>query len=306
MNILNTLKVLKYHPLTGSQRAHTFFRYFKYRLLHKFLKNPFVFSPVPFKNKVKFVIKDLEQYQIIYTDGLPEFYELSFLVHFIRPGDMFIDIGANRGLFSIIASGYCGVDSVAFEPVPGTFEDLAENVRLNDLNNRVRLINAGIGSQTTIAHFSTNHGSANSIVLETDPSRQNTIAVQVNRLDDMIPSIVSPTLIKIDVEGFEQEVLKGAIDTLQNQMVKAIIIELNGAAQKYNYNEADIHQHLLSLNFKPYRYYPLTRQLSLQDSYKSFINKKYMSDNTIYIRDYDFVAERIASSAKINTSTVSY
>jgi FkbM family methyltransferase len=308
MNLFNTLKVLNYHPLTRNRKFNTVSKYFKYRILHKFIPFPFLYSSPYYKNGIKFIIKELEQFQLIYTDGFPEFYELSFLLHFLRPGDNFIDIGANKGLFSILGSGYCDAKSIAFEPVPRTFKDLEENVNINNLDDKIRLINAGVGSKNTIAKFSVDFGSANSIVTKADEDNPsvNAIDVQVFPLDEIIQELHSPTLLKIDVEGFEYEVIQGAMNTLKKNDVKAVIIELNGAGEKFNYREEDIHSIFISLGFKPYRYFPIDRNLVPQETHKSFINEKYMSDNTIYIRDLDFVSQRIRTAEKIRTAEFAY
>src|SRR5476651_2134868 len=57
----------------------------------------------------------------IYT-GLHEFNDMAFLLHFLRPGDCFFDIGANVGSYTLLASGVCKATSIAVEPVNSTFE----------------------------------------------------------------------------------------------------------------------------------------------------------------------------------------
>ena len=100
-----------------------------------------------------------------------------------------------------------------------------------------------------------------------------------------------PILLKIDVEGFETEVIKGADTTLLNKSLKAIIIELNGSGQRYGYDERQIHNKLLEHGFKPYNYNPKTRQLMELETFGTH--------NTIYLRDKEYVEERIKSARKI-------
>ncbi len=61
-----------------------------------------------------------------------------------------------------------------------------------------------------------------------------------------------PTLMKIDVEGFETEILNGGEKILDDEKLKTIIIELNGSGGKYGYSDHEIHSKLLAKNFKPY------------------------------------------------------
>ncbi len=114
--------------------------------------------------------------------------------------------------------------------------------------------------------------------------------VQVNTLDNILQK-QCPILIKIDVEGFETEVLNGSSSTLSNPALKAIIIELNGSGNRYGYDENAIHDQLLNQGFQPYSYAPQNRTLHLLPTYNNL--------NTIYIRDLDFVACRLKEARKI-------
>src|ERR1700748_1021902 len=80
----------------------------------------------------------------VYT-GLHEFYDMSFLLHFLRENDVFFDVGANAGSYTLLASGICKAKSVAMEPVKSIFNVFYKNVHLNGLQARVSLINAGAG-----------------------------------------------------------------------------------------------------------------------------------------------------------------
>jgi hypothetical protein len=95
-------------------------------------------------------------------------------------------------------------------------------------------------------------------------------------------------LLKIDVEGFESDVLKGASTVLQRQSLKAIIIELNGSGKKYGFDESLIHGKLLKLGFRPFSYRPFLRELTAIPTWGK--------SNTIYIRDVNFVSERLRSA----------
>ncbi len=56
---------------------------------------------------------------------------MSFVLHFLRNTDLFIDVGANLGAYSILASSVSGARTIAFEPVPHTFQLLKNNIALN-------------------------------------------------------------------------------------------------------------------------------------------------------------------------------
>lgn len=103
---------------------------------------------------------------------------------------------------------------------------------------------------------------------------------------------------KIDVEGFETEVLTGSNRILKNQTLKAIIIELNGSGERYGYFDKDIHNSLISLGFQPAAYAPFSRNLELKESYGE--------TNTIYIRDFEFVRERLTSAKEYKIFGVNF
>ena len=86
--------------------------------------------------------------------------------------------------------------------------------------------------------------------------------------------------------------LRGALNLLQQDSLKAIIIELNGSGNRYNFDESLIHVKLTELGFKPYQYDPFNRRLLEVKSYGSF--------NTIYLRDIAFIIERIKSAKAFN------
>ena len=119
----------------------------------------------------------------------------------------------------------------------------------------------------------------------------DTIEVPVETLDDLLLGQVAPVLMKIDVEGFETEVISGALKTLNNSGLKAIIIELNGSGSRYGYNELEIHNTLLKCGFETFQYDPKKRKLTHLD--------KFGNLNTIYIRDLDFVQHRLTTAPKI-------
>lgn len=218
----------------------------------------------------------------IYT-GLHEFEEMGFLLHFLRPGDIFFDVGANVGAYTLLASAVCKAKSFAFEPAPSTFGLLKSNIMLNEIEHLVVLANKVAGKEKGSCPFSANEDTTNHVVTDKEENG-HTIQVPVVALDDYYPA-AKPVLIKIDVEGFETDVINGAHQILTDSSLKAIIIELIGGGARYGYNEEEIHKKLLSFKFKAYRYYPLERKI--------METEKLGESNTIYLRDPDFVLHRI-------------
>lgn len=226
-----------------------------------------------------------------YYTGLHDFEEMCFLLHFLREEDLFADVGANVGSYTILASGHIGCKSISFEPIPSTFKLLFENVQINKLDDLVFHYNVGIASNQTTLFFTNSYDTINHVYNEGLEKKENTTSIPVYPLDFYIEKHGIPNLIKIDVEGYESEVLQGMKLILESEKLKAIIIELNGSGWRYNFDELKIHNDLKMAGFSPYTYKPLKRNLQLLDSYGMH--------NTIYIRDFDFVNNRLKTANKI-------
>ena len=215
---------------------------------------------------------------------------MAFLLHFLRPSDLFIDIGANVGSYTILASSEINAKTIAIEPVPSTFENLIDNISINKMQEKVKALNIGLGSKNGKLHFTKSLDTVNHVVTEND-SDSDTIEVNVSTLDSILLTEITPILLKIDVEGFETEVLNGAESTLANNDLKAIIIELNGLGRSYGYDEVKVHEKLIEFGFKPFNYSPKLKQLTERESFGTH--------NTIYLRDKKFVEDRIETSRQV-------
>jgi len=220
--------------------------------------------------------------------GLMEYSDMGFLLHFLRSDDLFVDIGANIGVYTILASAEVKANTISIEPIPSTFKSLVDNININNLQDKVQVMNIGLGGNVGKLNFTKSLDCINHVAL---PNDLDTIEVSIYPLDAILPEAITPILIKIDVEGFETEVLKGAEKTLSNDDLKVIIIELNGSGKRYDFDDTTIHDKLLSYGFKPYSYNPKIKRLLALDT--------YTSHNTIYLRDIQFVENRIEFSRSI-------
>ena len=79
--------------------------------------------------------------------GLHEFSDMGFLLHALKQQDTFIDVGANSGSYTILASAVVGANSIAVGPVQSTFLRLKSNVELNQIEERVEILNLGVAAK---------------------------------------------------------------------------------------------------------------------------------------------------------------
>jgi FkbM family methyltransferase len=159
---------------------------------------------------------------------------LHFLDENLKNGDVFIDVGANIGLLSIHAANSVGATGkvLAFEAHPETAKILEFNKELNHKEN-IHIYPIALGSEKGKAMIfndsDSNRGGA-SLVRGLSESG---IEVDLDRLDDILEATVIPKIIKIDVEGFEMNVLKGAVRTIQ-EAKPILLIE---ASEKQDINQ---------------------------------------------------------------------
>lgn len=278
------------HPLARRKRLKAYWRFVSWQISQTVFPRERV---VPFTRKTKLVVKKglTGATGNIYT-GLQEFSEMGFLLHFLRKDDLFADVGANVGSYTILAAAHVGAKTLSFEPIPSTFNWLLKNIAVNDAQSLVSAFNMGLGSSKNELLFTSGGDTVNHVVVSGERTEgSNVVVVAVDRFDSLAEKSGCPLLIKIDVEGFETEVIQGMSKTLAQPALKAIIIELNGSGKRYGYDDALIHQNLLDAGFSPFSYDPLQRRLDA-------INH-YGNHNTIYIRDYDFCLDRVVSAPKV-------
>jgi FkbM family methyltransferase len=173
-------------------------------------------------------IHDLLQREIL-RDGHYEKEVFETLVSYARQNEVLWDIGAHVGTFSVRAALNGRFDRVeCFEPNPRVHRSLAVNLALNQVPataHTVALWNK-VGKQTLHLAPSANLGLStltDTSVIPNAPTRE----VETTTIDTLIATKVcpAPTLMKIDVEGAELQVLQGALHLLQNNPPKAIIFE---------------------------------------------------------------------------------
>jgi FkbM family methyltransferase len=243
--------------------------------------NKFIFN---LNNSVKInLYKDSVLSKLIY-EGNFELDEISFVNNTLKDGDVFIDIGSNIGLFSLIASNLVGRNGkvISFEPSPKTFKRLEENIELNELQN-VKLNNIGLSDKkgTLKLHVSENgHDAWDTFATDINNIKyQNSIEVNINTLDNEIENIGvnNIKLIKIDVEGWEKFVLLGAIETIK-KFSPILLIEFTAEnTENAGYNVLEIYDIVTNLGYRWYRY--KKNKLKLEEK-----KKTYLYDNLIAIK----------------------
>jgi FkbM family methyltransferase len=290
MSLLHIIRLITDHPLNREHKLSSIIRFAKWQVGSRLVPGAIVYDWI---NGSRFLVRTGEKGLTvnIYT-GLYEFPDMGFLLHFLRAEDLFVDIGANVGSYSILACSAVGARGVAFEPVPSTYKRLVENIRLNHLDERVKCINKGVGAQQGTITFTSDSDTTNHVLAPGEQS-SNKVTVEVTSLDTVLQG-ECPSLIKIDVEGFETPVLDGAQETLENPTLDAVIMELNGSGSRYGFEETKILDMMINKGFRTYSYNPFTRTLI------NLEGKNLNSGNTLFIRDKSLVEERLRLAPKVS------
>lgn len=270
--ILKRVASFKKHPLTENQVFNAFFRYVLFNTIQNISPKARVYNWI---NNLKFYAQkgDAGIVANIYFK-LFDYEDSMFLMHHLKKEDLFIDVGANVGHYSLLAAGVCNAQVMAFEPIPLTFSKLNRNVALNKLSDRIKTYNIGIGNENSFLNFTTNRDVMNRVAHKNET---DFLRIQVKKLDDILKD-KSPVLMKIDVEGFEYFVLKGATTTLEKESLKYIIIEMNNSTLNFGYTNEEVLEFLFSYGFKPIQYDVKNKKINEVESYNL---DKF---NTIFIR----------------------
>ena len=277
---------LQKHPLTNEETYLALLRYLSLNIKMRFIDE----QVVNWMGSLKLYLRKGDAGLVAnFYYGLYEYEESLFLLHFLQEDDLFMDVGANLGHFSIVLSGIKKCNSIAIEPVPSTYNQLRRNIELNNLGNRIEAFQLGVGEKKDLLYLSTDRNTMDRIVTST---YKKSVKVPIKTIDEISECNV-PVALKIDVEGYELFALKGAERVLSSSNLKVIILELNKSGEKYGIDDDSVYELLLNYGFKPFEYNVKTRKLVSLETYNTH---KF---NTIFIREITYVEERVANSEKI-------
>ena len=281
--LLSILKVIVNHPFNSEHKLRSIIGFFKYQIATRLMGTKFL---VDWVDDAKFItMKGENDLNGNLYCGLMEYEDMRFLLHFSKKTDTFFDIGANVGSYTILASGVRGCHSICFEPLPSTFDRLLDQIKINRIDSLVDARNNGVGDKSGKLEFTNNLNCLNKV--NTDPSNKDTTEVDVITLDSNFEP-KTPTIVKIDVEGYEKFVFDGGNNFFSNPNVIALIVELSGNAF-FGIKHLDIEEKISSFGFLPISYDPFTQKVNTLDAYN-------VGGNSIYVKNIDDAVKRCLES----------
>lgn len=198
--------------------------------------------------------------RMIYCDGF-ELDERALLWRYLQPGDVFVDVGANIGLFTVIAARRVGKKGriYSFEPAGLIRRRLEENITLNRLSN-VNIQPFALSDHAGSLEISIptdGHDAWSSLAMPiagTEMQRERIEAITWDAFARQV-GLGKVMMLKIDVEGWENHVLSGACTSLESADAPLLQVEFtDAAAQAAGSSCAALYQHLLDFGYTVCRY----------------------------------------------------
>ncbi|MDW7690496.1 FkbM family methyltransferase [Flammeovirgaceae bacterium SG7u.111] len=210
--------------------------------------------------------------------------ELQLIKKIIPENAVCLDVGANIGFYTLNISKFRPKSTIhTFEPDPAVYAKLQRNCQINSVDNRVIHHPIALSDQISQQQFYRSdeaHYGCGSLSFQPQYSAE-TIEIETCTLDHFLDehAIDQVDFIKIDIEGHELQMLKGAKKTLENKKVKYILVEFNGEKLKAN---GDTLESFLSF-FESVQYAPTLFNLKLLEKLKAGkINPERICTNFLF------------------------
>lgn len=230
MRLLTQLSCLIWYVWTHQgnqgQRLHALGRCFHWQFRKRFQRQPWVIDTV-FGRRLK-MLPDSTICSCTYYAGLFEWDEMNFLLRALRPDDGFVDIGANVGIYTLLASARVRSDNIwAAEANPLNLAVLNEQLAINQITG-VKILPYALAAARGRVSFKAARRETGTIT--EDPGEED-FAVEARTLDELISpgDLSAKTFAKMDVEGCEVDVLLGAKRLLSSRAIAVWVFELSEA-----------------------------------------------------------------------------
>jgi len=180
----------------------------------------------------------------LYTGGWADWHEMGFIKRYLRPGDAFLDVGANVGVYSLLAAWRVGATGRidAFEPAPETLERLRENLAISGVSN-VHVHALAVSDRAGHVRFVSGSDAMNHLAADGDGGDSHDGGERARIIDvpcDLLDRQVGDrryAMGKIDIEGAEPLALRGARRMLAAANPPVWLLEMNGRLRQFGCTE---------------------------------------------------------------------
>lgn len=242
------------HPLNRNHKFRTFMTIPWWMVNKFFIHIPCIISLTSNIKCICYPQKSLYGALVLYTK-LPEYGEMMMLLRVLKEDDIFIDVGANIGVYSLLAASKINRGRIfAFEPSMHSLPRLYENISINNLTNIIQVSESIVSDRVGFEYFEINNM----------PDYNHMSYLNKNKGAIKIPSVTLDHFIaekrlsrikaiKIDVEGVELLVLRGLQKSLAARKVDILIVEITEwASERFGYSKEQVYKYLEDYGFKLY------------------------------------------------------
>ncbi|MCE9552270.1 MAG: FkbM family methyltransferase [Planctomycetes bacterium] len=196
--------------------------------------------------------------QHVYVTGDYEDYTGRVLSSLISPGGTFLDVGANVGFFSLLASQCVGTNGkvIAFEPVPAVRKEFLRNLQINGIHNVV-IREEAVSSQEGEAKVYVgpqNHRGTSSLRSSARGLASDQVSIHTIDLDSALPESVAMgvSVLKIDIEGAESLAVQGMRRLLESRHPDIIIEMSDHFLREFGSSGQDLHDTITAYGYRMY------------------------------------------------------
>lgn len=196
----------------------------------------------------------------LYFSGMPDYWEMRFMQDYLRQGDCFIDVGANTGIYTLLARSLVGDQGEvnSFEPNAMSADRLEENLRLNHIDN-VAVHRVGVADEMGSLAFE-HSGDDCTAHVAYDDQGENPQRIKTVTLDDVLED-KPHAMAKLDIEGYEPFAIRGMRRLLSTHNPPVMQIEVAGYSKLFGISTERFIGELHELGYGIAIYHPTTKSL---------------------------------------------
>lgn len=283
--MIQSLLFLYKHPYNKRYPFFALKRFIEWKIIKLFkFEN---YKKTIWNNRKIYLNYDSFQSMWIMYNWLVDWEEFNLIKDFVKWDTCCVDVGANMGFYTIWLSKFTN-NILSFEPNPKNFRRLNQNISANNANDQIRAYNIAVGQVNADVRFTTNLDGENHISIHNLDENSTVVCKRLETIlfDNKIEQVA---YLKIDVEGFEFEVLKGLGRYIENRKIDIIQIEINKSISNSGSTVKQLLAYIFANDLQLCSYSVLEKQLKIE-------HYKKERENYFLVFDLKAINQKLAYS----------